>query len=166
MYGTSAKVAVKVPQFANRLTSDPTTYDFSDITKIQKVTIDDWLDEVSNALDACLSQQGFDTPVLEPERAVKLIASFATEIVARMARNAMGNMSAGPVNNMALGATSQVLLVEECCKYISSIADALESWGLSRKRSLFDHAAWADTKGPIFTDDDIRPTYMASMGDQ
>jgi len=73
-------------------------------------------------------------------------------------------MSAGPINNMALGATSQVLLVEECCKYISSIADALESWGLSRNRSLFDHAAWATTKGPVFIENDIRPTYMASMG--
>lgn len=164
MYGTSAKVAVKIPHVANRLTENPTTYDFSDTTKVQKVTVEAWLDDVSNALDACLSQQGFETPVTTPDRAVQLIASFATEIVARMVRNSITNLSAGPVNDMALGALSQVKLVEECCKYISEIADALESWGLSRNRSLFDHAAWATTEGPIFTDNNIRPTYMASMG--
>ncbi len=123
-YGTVQGVASLVPRYANRSGT------FGDTTRPTQADVVDWIGKVSSILNAQLAQNGFTTPVTDPD--VKpMLALFVEEEVASIAEGVNGLGRFSPRAKSGGGSRFRIVF-RDVAEFIEQNAIGMAAMGASR----------------------------------
>lgn len=155
MYGTSAGVSALTPRYANGIG------DFVSADRPTKTQVETFLTQVSNLLDAILSEAGFDTPVTNAD-VVSLLTLFVQDEVAAIVEGINGSGRFGPTAKGPSKSRYQMIF-DDIQVFVYDTSTGMERMGASRTGQIpvlyrnTDEAGLTPT--PIFARTDFGASY-------